>query len=388
MDHRTQGRTSRLPETFFAPAPRAGRDELDQAVAFASVNPIINAVMTNLGGLLVVLNPERQIIAINDALLTMMGIDSPAKALGLRPGEAIRCVHANDHPGGCGTSKSCATCGLAIMIMGALEGAGAGERECVLTALRAGEQVDLDFRVQSCAIPANGRDFILICLREISTEKRRAALERTFFHDVNNVITGLQGACYLLRTSESESESRETRRQIQKLSDRLAKEVAIQRAMLANNAEAYQPKPQPVHIDAVLKELRDTIGNSPVADGKILRVTPTNAGLTVNTDWSLLLRILTNMLANAFEATAPAGEVRLWADLDAESITFHVWNERIIPESIAGRIFQQYFTTKSGPGRGLGAYAMKLFGEKYLHGKVDFTSGEATGTEFRLRIPA
>mgnify|MGYP006293419399 CR=1 len=34
-------------------------------------------------------------------------------------------------------------------------------------------------------------------------------------------------------------------------------------------------------------------------------------------------------------------------------------------------LFKRSFSTK-GVGRGIGTYSMKLFGEKYLKGKVDF----------------
>jgi sensor histidine kinase regulating citrate/malate metabolism len=51
------------------------------------------------------------------------------------------------------------------------------------------------------------------------------------------------------------------------------------------------------------------------------------------------------------------------------------------------RIFQRNYSTKSDSGRGLGTYSMKLFGETYLGGKVDFTSSESEGTTFHLRLP-
>ena len=49
------------------------------------------------------------------------------------------------------------------------------------------------------------------------------------------------------------------------------------------------------------------------------------------------------------------------------------------------RIFQRSFSTKGSPGRGLGTYAMKLFGESVLGGQVDFETG-AEGTTFWIRV--
>ena len=51
------------------------------------------------------------------------------------------------------------------------------------------------------------------------------------------------------------------------------------------------------------------------------------------------------------------------------------------------RIFQRYYSTKGEPGRGLGTYSMKLFGEQYLGGEVRFDTSESEGTVFSLRLP-
>jgi hypothetical protein len=57
------------------------------------------------------------------------------------------------------------------------------------------------------------------------------------------------------------------------------------------------------------------------------------------------------------------------------------------PPDVAIRVFQRYFTTPIGYGRGLDTFTMKWLTEKYLKGKVDFTSTEADGTTFRLWLP-
>jgi sensor histidine kinase regulating citrate/malate metabolism len=49
-------------------------------------------------------------------------------------------------------------------------------------------------------------------------------------------------------------------------------------------------------------------------------------------------------------------------------------------------MFQRSFSTK-GSDRGLGTYSMKLLGERYLHGEVEFTTSQEEGTTFRLILP-
>lgn len=75
--------------------------------------------------------------------------------------------------------------------------------------------------------------------------------------------------------------------------------------------------------------------------------------------------------------------MKVWSDLKNEVLTFHIWNSKMIDEQIALRIFQRNFSTKEETGRGIGAYAMKLLGEKVLGGQVSFTTS-TDGTIFRL----
>ena len=74
------------------------------------------------------------------------------------------------------------------------------------------------------------------------------------------------------------------------------------------------------------------------------------------------------MLINAFEATDKRGVVKFWTEIKDNAVTFLEWNKKMIPEDVSLRIFQRNFTTKKQPGRGLGTFSMKLFGETYLKG--------------------
>jgi sensor histidine kinase regulating citrate/malate metabolism len=49
------------------------------------------------------------------------------------------------------------------------------------------------------------------------------------------------------------------------------------------------------------------------------------------------------------------------------------------------QLFQRSFSTK-GNNRGLGTYSMKLLGEQYLNGRVDFESSTQTGTTFSVEL--
>jgi sensor histidine kinase regulating citrate/malate metabolism len=58
----------------------------------------------------------------------------------------------------------------------------------------------------------------------------------------------------------------------------------------------------------------------------------------------------------------------------------------VIPSVAQKQIFQRSFSTK-GSNRGLGTYSMKLLGENYLKGAVDFESDEEDRTTFYVKLP-
>jgi sensor histidine kinase regulating citrate/malate metabolism len=50
-------------------------------------------------------------------------------------------------------------------------------------------------------------------------------------------------------------------------------------------------------------------------------------------------------------------------------------------------LVQRSFSTTGGGGRGIGTYSVKLFGERYLKGRVAFVSREQEGTTFSFAVP-
>lgn len=373
-------------DTYFAPAKRATDKELQKEIETCSNNPIINGLLNTVNGLLAVLNEQRQILAVNDSFIKLLGIKDLMDVLGLRPGEAIHCIHAHDPPAGCGTTKFCSTCGAAIAIVTSIAANEPAERLCAVTVEREGKEEEIFFRVNACPIPIEEQRFILLFLQDITDQQMYAALERSFLHDMSNLINGLVGISAVLEHQKRNS-APDLVKQITQLSLRLANEVAMQKVLSQAATGDYQPTSAQVSMEQILLEIRAVFIGHRVADGKLFNIPRTIPPITITTDPSLLIRILSNMVTNAFEATDEGGEVKLWIEQEDSTIAFCVWNRKTIPEDIAQRVFQRYFSTKDGPGRGIGTYSMKLFGEKYLHGKVDFTTNKSDGTIFRLTLP-
>lgn len=371
-------------DTYFAAPGRANEQELRDEFEIINHNPVVNGLLCSISGLLAVLDEHRQVIAVNDKFLEYLGLTRKDNVLGLRPGEAVRCVNAHEGPGGCGTGKTCRSCGAAIAIMASLENDKSAKKLCALTVKRDGREVDLALQVRSQPLMIGGKKFLLFFLQDVTRQQQRAALERTFFHDVNNLLHGLVGASELLvKGSESEGLAQH----ILQTARRMAREVEIQRSLAQSEAFTYQPQHSEVTTAQVLAELQNFYSTHPVAQNKTLHIQAVPFPTTIETDFSLLLRVLCNMVTNALEATDNYGSVNVWLEEKHGNLNFHVWNRQAIPEETALRIFQRNASTKPGEGRGLGTFSMKLFGEQVLGGKISFTTSPDKGTIFRLELP-
>jgi signal transduction histidine kinase len=370
-------------DTYFAPAKKLSDRELEAEIEIVSQSSVLDGLLCSISGLLAILNDHRQLVALNAAFLDMLGVDNAEDVLGLRPGEALQCIHAGDDPSGCGTTKYCSTCGAAVAIVASICENRPAERICALSIDKGDRVVDKALLVRSHPITIDREKLILLFLQDITKQQQRAALERTFFHDVNNLVNMLAGASELL-VREAPSELAET---IHQASLRIIKEIAIQQNLLDSEAFHYQPMWHRYSSAQIIEEIRSFFTNHPAARGKHIYFADVYPVVAIETDISLLSRVLCNMIINALEATEENGSVRVGATSRNGRMSFCVWNAGEIPTDIVRRIFQRNFSTKAQAGRGVGTFSMKLFGEGYLGGKVDFTTSASAGTVFRITLP-
>jgi signal transduction histidine kinase len=106
----------------------------------------------------------------------------------------------------------------------------------------------------------------------------------------------------------------------------------------------------------------------------------------LSTDPTLLRRVMGNLLKNALEATEPGQTVTVGCSPALAGVELRVHNPGVMPPEVQLQVFHRSFSTK-GPGRGLGSYSVRLLGERYLQGRVSFTSTPGSGTTFRLWLP-
>ncbi|WP_246434061.1 sensor histidine kinase [Spirochaeta isovalerica] len=372
-------------ETCFATPERTRDRELAEEIKALSGSALMQVFIKSINCLFAVLDGNRQIIALNDHYLSYLNRIPAESILGLRIGESLKCIHSTEMEGGCGTSRHCRSCGAALAITTAIASDEPIERECALELEENGERKDLFFHVKCEPFYLENRKFYLLFLNDITKDQQRKMLEKTFFHDFNNILGGLSTSAYMLSKGIRSDQVIDS---IYSTTNVLVKEVEIQRCLMGNNLDYYKKTLYPLFLTDTFEKLNNIFREKAESQGTTIVYSAAPSVGNIKSDEALLIRIISNMINNALEATGEGDTISLKAHRDEDIVKITVRNPGFIPEDVQLRIFQRNFSTKSRTGRGLGTYSMKLFGEKVLGGRIGFTSTEREGTEFYLSLPS
>ena len=373
--------------TEFAPAVRASAIELQSQRNSIQLEELLDALMQALPGYVMLINKQRQIVAVNPAMLCVTGVADTAELVGLRPGEALNCIHSDDAPNGCGTSEHCSVCGAVLAILESQHTSGQASHECHI-AFKGNEQRVIDLKVFATSIVIRGEQFTVLALQDISGEKRRDVLERTFFHDVLNTAGGIHGLATLLvehKNVPSHVED-EYKNWLVEMSGNLVEEIHHQRKLMMAERGEFQPQIVPVAVRDLMEEVHKLYRHHDRTPGREL-VLADVPDCTLLTDRLVLRRSIGNMVINALEATPIGGTVTIYATKTSSVVSINVHNVGVMPREVQLQLFLRSFSTKSNVGRGIGTYSMKLFCERYLNGKVYYRSTADEGTVFTIELP-
>lgn len=374
---------SKPDSTRFAPAERAAATEVNRQSRLFSERTLLRVLPEVVPCALVVLNAQRQIVFANDRFMDLVYPDKQRDDVyGLRPGEALGCVHASEDPGGCGVTDFCSTCGAVAAILASQQGDTA-VRECRI--LRSGTHEALDLRVWASPVEVEGERFSVFAALDISHEKRRQALERIFLHDIHNVACGLSWSIGFLQKAGPEDREHYVE-DLRRLSRELNEEIGTQRTLLQAESGELVLTPAQVGTLEVVRDAVELYRGHPVAVGRVLRIDEQARDAKVVSDRVLLMRVVCNLIKNALEASLEGQTVTAGCSADGDLAEIWVHNEGFMPRDVQLQVFHRSFSTK-GAGRGLGTYCVRLLTERYLKGRVSFTSSPEQGTTFRIRCP-
>lgn len=371
-------------KTQFASPERASTEQLASDIGHARNLPLVKELTQVIPDAFVILNSHRQIVYGNTALMALLNLKGPETLYGQRLGEALDCIHSHETEGGCGTTAFCKYCGAVnAVIKSQDEPDTMKEEECRLT-VGEGHQ-SFDFRIRAKTLDLLNEIFTIVIIQDISDEKRRDVLERIFFHDILNTAGGVQGLIELMKEASPE-ELDEYLKLAESASETLVEEIKAQREILAAENETLETEMVPLNSLDILSSVLAVYKNHPSARGKSIHISEEAVSLDFTSDPRLIIRIIGNMVKNALEAEASGKTITMGTSESNHKIKFRVRNPGVMPEAVKRQIFQRSFSTK-GSGRGLGTYSIKILGEKYLGGRVSFTSETNEGTVFTFELP-
>ena len=372
------------PATHFAPAGRADAADL-RRLAEASLNdPVVQTILDAVGGFILILNEQRQVLSANKEVLDALEIREMDSILGLRPGEVLDCEYSTEGPDGCGTSRHCQPCGAVIAILAAQAQKRSVTGECCMNIVTAAERKAMEMKVRATPLRLGGEPVVAFVFQDVSSEKRREALEDVFLHDLRNTLTGLTGWADLLAIDSPSDAARK----VVETAARIREELEGQYLLVHAEKGDLEARERDIPVQEILNNVETTCSRLAVTGNGRFSIELADPAATVYTDPTLLNRVLVNMMKNGLEATSADERVRLWFEHFEGRPTFFVRNPGLIPEQVQVSVFRRTFTTKAEPGRGMGTYSMKLFGEHYLGGQVSFTSTLSTGTTFSIALPS
>ena len=371
-------------DTKYAPADRESIDKILLSKRMLDRYPYIYEIFCSLSYIFCILNEKRQVVFANDVLMRSLGIDNVDQVLGKRFGEAFECKHSKDEPGGCGTSEHCRYCGAVNAMLESNLTHQKTMKECRIRRIVNGNEISVELEVTASPFVFENECYTIFSLIDITDKKRRAMIERIFFHDILNTAGGLSNIFEILEIVD-EKEREELLNIASSLSQQIVDEITTQRLLLQAENASLVVCNQRINSFEFLEMVDKDLKYHVVAKGKEIVFDKSSDNLFFLSDPVILRKILNNMIKNALEASELGESILIRVKKKGNKIRFSVHNNAFMPPEVEMQVFMRSFSTK-GVQRGLGTYSMKILGEQYLGGKVNFETNVEKGTTFFIEL--
>jgi two-component system, NtrC family, nitrogen regulation sensor histidine kinase NtrY len=212
-------------------------------------------------------------------------------------------------------------------------------------------------------------------------------MARQVAHEIKNPLTPMKLNIQYLQQAISNNHP-DIPTLIQKVSASIIEQIdnlSYIASEFSNFAKLPEAKPELLNMGIQVKIAAELFSKQP---GLQLTLHEHDTDIVVQTDKSQLLRVLTNLLQNAQQAIPQerAGRIDIHVRKQDDMVVLAITdNGTGIPDDVAPRMFQPYFTTKSS-GTGLGLAMTKKIIE-FWNGRIWFETELGTGTTFYISLP-
>jgi hypothetical protein len=366
--------------THFAPADRLPLEALRQLPEkFGNMEQLI--WLERLPLMVFLTNPFRQIVYCNTSFRRLSRHYLPGSVLGLRPGEALGCIHSQEMAGGCGCSDQCRHCGAVRAILKSLHGVESCQECHIMTRDEMGLHA-IDMQVLAQPFHVYDQIYSLNTAFDVSHERRLSNLTKSFLHSMVNAAGGMEALLTLVE-GEAGGLSPAQLELLHQSAQNMLQEVLYQYDVTAVETDQLAVAKRVVDVAPLIRSLVGQLRHHPTARGRLLQAE--GPSCRVATDSRLVRHILGNLIVNALEACQREDVARVsWGEVGA-GVVIHVDNPGIIPWEVSRQMFKRYVSTK-GEDRGLGLYIAKIMAENHLGASLVYTPFEG-GTRFSLTLP-
>jgi PAS domain-containing protein len=348
-----------------------------QAEEVGSDNKIVS-IMNAIPDLAFVLNRKGEAVFVNKATIDWLKRQrGDEQYLGLRPGELVRCFISKSNV--CGRHEACLTCGSRKGVIQSSEGV--ENRQDFIIYHEDGDA--LYYHLSASPLKGFSQNYSFVVLKDKVHEKRRYELEKIFFQNLLKTAGNLTGYAQLLKVTPVENKE-EYADLICTSSSQLMHEIKSIRDLSAAERGQLILENEKIDSEQLIGEVVLYFKKSGYSSFEFQVKVDNKVQLIA--DKRLVIRILNHMIYNALEASEEGDSIKIECYDQNDDVCFSVNNKSVIPSVYQPQIFQRTFSSKS-EDRGLGTYHIKLLGEKYLKGKVNFTSNKENGTTFYLYVP-
>ncbi len=216
-----------------------------------------------------------------------------------------------------------------------------------------------------------------------------ATLAGGLAHEVRNPLNAMDLHLQLMLEEVAQAEDEHTqrlKRRTELMRDEVRRLDRILQEFL-NFTRGPELQRAPVRVDALLDGALDLIAAQ--AEQQQVRIMRSYAPdlPVLDADAGLLRQALLNLLLNALQAMPQGGDLIVRAQRQEEQVRIDLIDTgKGIPDDIAPRIFQAYFSTRTG-GSGLGLALARRYLEAH-GGLISFASIPGQGTDFTILLPA
>jgi signal transduction histidine kinase len=219
--------------------------------------------------------------------------------------------------------------------------------------------------------------------RALVRQERLAAIGEmasAMSHDLRTPLAAVTNSLFLLRRGIGEEEASRLQRHFDMAENQMARAVSISEHLVAY-VRPHPPTLAPVDLDQLVATVIESL---PAPDGVDVHVT--GAPVTVIADGGQLGQVVTNLMANAYEAIPDGGTVRVGVSAHNGAAVVTVEDTGPgLDRAVAERAFEPFYTTKAS-GTGLGLAIVGRLVEAH-GGTVTVDSKPGQATRFTVRVP-